>query len=186
MSAPKNAATMISVVDAMQALSNALDGGRLKLPGDRAEHLVTRTEWLEAAAAAWDAATWPAERDRLRALVDDALDGVDVHAITVRHRYGRTFHARVELSAGGVELALSAEATERADGSWEWSWSDDWQISDTAIGGVDDLRSLVEDGERLDGLLGRDGLNTVDDEGGLLSRWATAAARAFLVEQGGR
>lgn len=186
MNAPKNAATMISVVDAIQALSDALDGGRLKLPGDRTEHLVTRTEWLEAAAAAWDAATWPSERDRLRALVDEALDGVDVHAVTVRHRYGRTFAARVEVSAGGVELAITADATERADGSFEWDWRDDWQISDTSIGGVDDLRSLVEDGERLDGLLGRDGLNTVDDTDGLLSRWATAAARAHLVENGDR
>lgn len=184
MNAPKNTATMIDVVDALQALSNALDGARLRLPGGRGEHLVTRAEWLEAAAAAWDAATWPAERDRLRALVDAALEAVDVHGIAVRHRYGRTYHARVELSAGGVELALTAEATERADGSWEWPWRDDWQVSDTSIGGVDDLRQLVEDGERLDGLLGRDGLDTVDDSGGLLSRWATAAVRADLVEKG--
>jgi len=186
MSAAKNAVTMIDVVDAMQALSNALDGGRLKLPGDRAEHLVTRTEWLDAAAAAWDAATWPTERDRLRALVDEALEAVDVHAVEVRHRYGRTFAARVELSAGGVELALTAEATERADQTFEWSWREDWQVSDTSIGGVEDLRSLVEDGERLDGVLTRDALDVGDDCDGLLSRWATAAARAHLVEQGDR
>lgn len=185
MNTPKNTDHATASAQAVLEAVCVIVDGRGPAAG-RPDRALTRTEWLDAAAAAWDAATWPTERDRLRALVDEALEAVDVHGVTVRHRYGRTFHARVELSAGGVEVALTAEATERADGSFEWDWRDDWQVSDTSIGGVDDLRSLVEDGERLDGVLARDGLDIVDDEGGLLSRWATAAARAHLVEQGDR
>lgn len=178
MSAPE-----IHASEALAAITAAIEA-RCTVPGGgRVDRALTRADWLDMCAAAWDAATWPAERDRLRALVEEALESVDVHGLAVRHRYGRTFHARVELSAGGVELVLTAEATERADGSFEWDWRDDWQISDTSIGGVDDLRSLVEDGERLDNVLTRDGLNIVDDCDGLLSRWATAAVRADLVER---